>query len=166
MPPQKLIAKEEIALTTKEGSSIGMLKDTIIKMKKTLLILLFSLPLTVFSQTKKDTTEICIPYKVAKQMALDLNSLDSLKSDSKLTNKELRETRKKVIYQDSIIQTMELKEENYKLQIQKEEEKYKIVDEQNNGLRDDIRKIKRKNTFIEIIGGSIIGALSYILIFK
>jgi hypothetical protein len=135
-------------------------------MKKTLLILLFSLPLTVFSQTKKDTTEICIPYKVAKQMALDLNSLDSLKSDSKLTNKELRETRKKVIYQDSIIQTMELKEENYKLQIQKEEEKYKIVDEQNNGLRDDIRKIKRKNTFIEIIGGSIIGALSYILIFK
>ena len=135
-------------------------------MKNTLLILLFLLPLTVFSQTKKDTTEICIPYKVAKQMALDLNSLDSLKSDSKLTNKELRETRKKVIYQDSIIQTMELKEENYKLQIQKEEEKYKIVDEQNNGLRDDIRKIKRKNTFIEIIGGSIIGALSYILIFK
>ena len=135
-------------------------------MKNTLLILLFLLPLTVFSQTKKDTTEICIPYKVAKQMALDLNSLDSLKADSKLTNKELKETRKKVIYQDSIIQTMELKEENYKLQIQKEEEKYKIVDEQNNGLRDDIRKIKRKNTFIEIIGGSIIGALSYILIFK
>ena len=60
----------------------------------------------MFSQTKKDTTEICIPYKVAKQMALDLNSLDSLKSDSKLTNKELRETRKKVTYQDSIIQTM------------------------------------------------------------
>jgi hypothetical protein len=135
-------------------------------MKNTLLILLFLLPLTVFSQTKKDTTEICIPYKVAKQMALDLNSLDSLKSDSKLTNKELTETRKKVIYQDSIIQTMELKEENYKLQIQKEEEKYKIVDEQNSGLRDDIRKIKRKNTFIEIISGSIIGALSYILIFK
>jgi hypothetical protein len=135
-------------------------------MKNTLLILLFLLPLTVFSQTKKDTTEICIPYRVAKQMALDLNSLDSLKADSKLTNKELKETRKKVIYQDSIIQTMELKEENYKLQIQKEEEKYKIVDEQNNGLRDDIRKIKRKNTFIEIISGSIIGALSYILIFK
>lgn len=135
-------------------------------MKNILLIILFLLPLTVFSQTKKDTTEICIPYKVAKQMALDLNSLDSLKADSKLTNKELKETRKKVIYQDSIIQTMELKEENYKLQIQKEEEKYKIVDEQNNGLRDDIRKIKRKNTFIEIIGGSIVGALSYILIFK
>jgi hypothetical protein len=135
-------------------------------MKNILLIILFLLPLTVFSQTKKDTTEICIPYKVAKQMALDLNSLDSLKADSKLTNKELKETRKKVIYQDSIIQTMELKEENYKLQIQKEEEKYKIVDDQNNGLRDDIRKIKRKNTFIEIIGGSIVGALSYILIFK
>jgi maltodextrin utilization protein YvdJ len=135
-------------------------------MKNILLIILFLLPLTVFSQTKKDTTEICIPYKVAKQMALDLNSLDSLKADSKLTNKELKETRKKVVYQDSIIQTMELKEENYKLQIQKEEEKYKIVDEQNNGLRDDIRKIKRKNTFIEIIGGSIVGALSYILIFK
>jgi len=135
-------------------------------MKNIILTLLLVLPLFVFGQVKKDTTVICLPYTVAKQMALDLNSLDSLRAQSTLTNKELKETQKKVSYQDSIIGTMKLKEENYKLQIEKEEEKYKIVDEQNGELRKDIRKTKRKNTFIEIIGGSIIGALSYILIFK
>ena len=38
--------------------------------------------------------------------------------------------------------TMKLKEENYKLQIEKEEGKYKIVDEQKGELRKDIRKTK------------------------
>lgn len=135
-------------------------------MKNILLTLILILPLFVFGQTKKDTTVICLPYKVAKQMALDLNTLDSLKVQSSLTNKELTETQNKVIYKDSIIGTMKLKEDNYKLQIEKVEEKYKIVDDQNVELRKDIKKIKTKNTFIEIIGGSIIGALSYILIFK
>jgi hypothetical protein len=61
---------------------------------------------------------------------------------------------------------MELKEDNYELQIQKEQEKFGIVEEQNEGLRKDIKKIKTKNTVIEIVGGAIVGALTYILIFK
>lgn len=123
-------------------------------------------PFLTLGQVKKDTTEICIPYKVAKQMALELNSLDSLKDVSKLTNKELKETQNKVVVQDSIIKTMELKEGNYKLQIEKEQEKFGIVEEQNDGLRKDIKKLKTKNTIIEIVGGAIIGGLTYIFIFK
>jgi hypothetical protein len=62
--------------------------------------------------------------------------------------------------------TFEQKETNYKLQIEKENEKFKIVDDQNKELRQDIKKLKVKNTVFQIVGGSIITILSSILIFK
>jgi hypothetical protein len=136
-------------------------------MKKLLItLLLILLPLITFSQVKKDTTQICLPYIVAKQILLDLNRLDQLTEVLNLTEIELRETQNKVNIQDSIIVTMKLKEDNYKLQIKKEQEKYIIVEGQNEGLRKDIKKLKTKNTIIEIVGGAIIGGLTYILIFK
>jgi len=135
-------------------------------MKKILFILLF-LPILCFSQKKNiDTTILCLPYSVAKQIALDLNSLDSLTADNKLTLKELSETQKKVTVQDSIITTMVLKEKNYDLQIKKETEKFAIVEKQNEGLRDDIRKLKTKNTFIELVGGALLTTLTVFSIFK
>ena len=135
-------------------------------MKKILFILLF-LPILCFSQKKDiDTTILYLPYSVAKQIALDLNRLDSLTADNKLTLKELSETQKKVTVQDSIITTMVLKEKNYDLQIKKETEKFTIVEKQNEGLRDDIRKLKTKNTFIELVGGALLTTLTIFSIFK
>ena len=125
-------------------------------MKNLIITLLVFVPLFSFGQSKKDTTQICFPYSVGKQIALDLNKLDQLTELMKLTEKELKETQNKVQVQNNIIETMELKEDNYKLQIQKEEEKFKIVEEENNGLRKDIKKLKTKNTIIEIVGGAII----------
>ena len=135
-------------------------------MRNFIITLLFLVPFLSFGQIKVDTTIIYIPYSVAKQIALDLNKLDSITAISKLTDKELKETQKKVVVQDSIINTMELKEDNYLLQIKKEGEKYTIVDDQNKDLRTDIKKLKTKNTIIEIVGGAIIGALTYIVLFK
>jgi len=135
-------------------------------MKNLIITLLVFVPLFSFGQIKKDTTQICFPYSVGKQIALDLNKLDQLTELVKLTDKELKETQKKVVVQDSIITTMELKEDNYLLQIKKEGEKYTIVDDQNKDLRTDIKKLKTKNTIIEIVGGAIIGALTYITLFK
>jgi hypothetical protein len=135
-------------------------------MKNFIISLLFLVPLLSFGQTKVDTNIIYIPYSVGKQIALDLNKLDSITAISKLTDIELKETQKKVIVQDSIITTMKLKEDNYKLEIKKESEKYTIVDNQNKDLRTDIKKLKVKNTIIEIVGGAIIGALTYIILFK
>jgi len=135
-------------------------------MKNLIMTLLVFVPLFSFGQIKKDTTQICFPYSVGKQIALDLNKLDQLTELVKLTEKELKETQNKVEVQSNIIETMELKEDNYELQIQKEEEKFKIVEEENNGLRKDIKKLKTKNTIIEIVGGAIIGALTYIAVFK
>lgn len=135
-------------------------------MKKILFILLF-IPILCFSQKKDiDTTILYLPYSVAKQIALDLNRLDSLTADNKLTLKELSETQKKVTVQDSIIITMTLKEKNYDLQIKKETEKFAIVEKQNEGLRDDIRKLKTKNTFIELVGGALLTTLTIFSIFK
>ena len=136
-------------------------------MKKLFFIITLLISFTSFSQkTVKDTNEICMPYTVAKKIALDLNRLDSITKVSKLTDIELIETRKKVDLKDSIITTFEQKETNYKLQIEKENEKFKIVDDQNKDLRKDIKKITVKNTVIEIVGGSIITILSGVLIFK
>jgi hypothetical protein len=135
-------------------------------MKNLLITLLLFVPLLSFGQVKKDTTQICFPYSVGKQITLDLNKLDQLTEVLKLTETELKETQNKVSVQNDIITTMELKEDNYELQIQKEQEKFGIVEEQNEGLRKDIKKIKTKNTVIEIVGGAIVGALTYILIFK
>ena len=111
-------------------------------MKKLILILLMVIPLMVFSQKGYvDTTIICIPYKVAKQMALDLNRLDSLTAVNKLTVIELLETQKKVDVQQDIIVTMEQKEKNYELRIEKEKEKFAIVEEQNKTLSKEVKTL-------------------------
>jgi len=135
-------------------------------MKKILIILLF-LPMMVLSQkVETDTTVICIPYKAAKQMALDLNRLDSLTAVHNLTVTELSQTQNKVNVQDKIITTMEQKEKNYELQIEKEKEKFVIVEGQNEDLRDQVKKLKTKNGFIEIVGGVLFTTLTIFSILK
>jgi len=124
------------------------------------------LPFPLLSQVKKDTSMVCLPYSVAKQVALDLNKLDSIIEINNLTNKELKQTERKVIYKDSIITVMKEKEVNYETIITKEREKFKIVDDQNTNLRDELTKVRRRRTFLEIFGGAVIGTLGGILILK
>ena len=136
-------------------------------MKKILYVLFLLVSLTSFGQIKKvDTTKICLPYSVGKQIMLDLNRLDSLTAIHKLTVKELTETNKKVEVQGSIITTMEIKEKNYELQIEKEKEKFGIVEKQNEDLRKQVKKLKTKNAFIEIIGGALLTTLTVFSILK
>ena len=130
-------------------------------------MLLMVLPVIAFSQKGHvDTTTICIPYKAAKQMALDLNRLDSLTAIHKLTVIELSETQKKVEVQQDIITTMEQKEKNYELRIEKEKEKFVIVEEQNKTLSKEVKKLKTKNTLISIIGGALLTTLTVFSISK
>jgi len=124
------------------------------------------LPIQLLSQVKTDTTMICFPHKIAKQIAQDLNKLDSLVDINKLTNQELELTERKVIYKDSVIAVMKEKEVNYETIITKEREKFDIVDNQNKELREEITKVRRRRTFFEIFGGAVIGTLGGILILK
>jgi hypothetical protein len=132
-------------------------------MKNLLLIVFMAIGITSFSQTikKEDTTEICLPYTVGKQIMLDLNKLDSTTAILKLTEEEVIELNKKIDLQQSVITTMEEKVKTSETIIQKTNEKFQIVDNINKDLTSDNKKLKRKNTIIQIVSAVIIGALTY-----
>ena len=125
-----------------------------------MLFLLVSL--TSFGQIKKvDTTEICLPYSVGKQIMLDLNRLDSTTAILKLTETEVIELNKKIDAQQGIIRNLEDKVKISDTIIQKTNEKFDIVDKINKDLVTDNKKLRRKNVIIEIVSGILIGALTY-----
>lgn len=119
--------------------------------------------ITSFGQTikREDTTEICLPYTVGKQIMLDLNKLDSAMSILKLTEDEVIELNKKIDLQQLVITTMEEKVKTSETIVQKTNEKFQIVDNINKDLTSDNKKLKRKNTIIQIVSAVIIGALTY-----
>jgi hypothetical protein len=118
--------------------------------------------MTSFSQIKKvDTTEICLPYSVGKQIMLDLNRLDSTTAILKLTETEVIELNKKIDAQQGIIGNLEDKVKIGDTIIQKTNEKFEIVDRINKDLTVENKKLKRKNVIIEIVSGVLIGALTY-----
>ena len=131
-------------------------------MKNILYVLFLLVSLTSFGQIKKvDTTEICLPYSVGKQIMLDLNRLDSTTAILKLTETEVIELNKKIDAQQGIIGNLEDKVKMSDTIIQKTNEKFDIVDKINKDLVTDNKKLKRKNVIIEIVSGILIGALTY-----
>ena len=131
-------------------------------MKNILYVLFLLVSLTSFGQIKKvDTTEICLPYSVGKQIMLDLNRLDSTTAILKLTETEVIELNKKIDAQQGIIGNLEDKLKMSDTIIQKTNEKFDIVDKINKNLVTDNKKLRRKNVIIEIVSGILIGALTY-----
>ena len=131
-------------------------------MKNILTVLFLLVSMTSFSQIKKvDTTEICLPYSVGKQIMLDLNRLDSTTAILKLTETEVIELNKKIDAQQGIIGNLEDKVKIGDTIIQKTNEKFEIVDRINEDLTVENKKLKRKNVIIEIVSGVLIGALTY-----
>ena len=58
------------------------------------------------------------------------------------------------------------KDKNIEVIIKDSDEKVKLLEEDNKDLRKEIKRIKTKNTIIEVVSGAIVGALTYILVFK
>lgn len=138
-------------------------------MKKLILITFLLTFNFVFSQNKikkEDTTTICFPVSVGKQILNDLTDLDNLKKQSILDKKEIQELESKIIKEEGIVKFLEEKDRNNNVIIKDTEEKVKLLDNENKELRKDIKKIKFKNTVIEIVSGSLVTALTYILVFK
>jgi vacuolar-type H+-ATPase subunit I/STV1 len=118
-----------------------------------------------FSQTNgcDDTTLICVPNNVAKEIIIDLNRKDKYKEQIISYEKEIIELNSKVEKLEKVNETWE---ENYTIStklVKNVEEKVKLLDEDNKNLRGDISKLKTKNTIIEIVAGAIIGGLTYII---
>ena len=114
----------------------------------------------------KDTSQVCIPYDVAKKMLIELNDYDKLKELTKLDKQEIIELNNKVLFLEKINQSWEQKDSLSNQILIKTEEKLEIYKEENKNLAKENKRLKTKNTLYNIISGLIIAPLTYIAIFK
>jgi hypothetical protein len=120
--------------------------------------------LTAFSQSATDTSKITIPYPFAKQIALDLNSWDSLKHSYEVTMNILNMTEKKSVCKDSMISGFENKVSIYKQQIVLFENKEQYYIKYNDALKTDLIKQKAKTKLAAGIGAVVTIATSFIIL--
>jgi len=142
-------------------------------MRNFLLILMFMISFVGFSQTnnknqpyKIDTTKICFPVEVGRQILIDLNECDKNKELLKLSELQIGELENKVIQKDNVIHLLEQKDSLNSVIVVKTEEKFKIVTDENIKLRKEIKTIKTKRTIIESVLGLFSGVLIYIIATK
>jgi hypothetical protein len=126
---------------------------------KYILTLLLCLPLFVKSQ---DT--IKIPTPIAKQIARDLVSCDSIKALHTLTIEELILTQDKLILKDNIISNYVDKGVMYEERIQNEQSKFKVQGMWVEDLRKENKKLKVKVLYTKITLSAGIGFLAYLLL--
>jgi hypothetical protein len=142
-------------------------------MKKLIaLAILLNLSLTAFSQTdtsnKKPTQEPvkCLPVSTFKEIAKDLLKGDSAKAELKLANEQIVMLEQKVALKDSVIVTMQQKEENYKTIIGAHEEKFSTLENYTKSVELKLKKEKVKNKFKSFIGGGLVAVLTVLLVIK
>jgi len=137
---------------------------------KNIFLLMFTLFVVnvSFAQQKPKTepTEMSIPYDVAQKMLLDLNDYDRLKELSKLDKEEIKQLNNKILFLEKTINTWEQKDTLNKEIISNVEQKFKIVNDQNEELRKEVKKLKVKNTITQIISGALITTLTVFSIIK
>lgn len=129
-------------------------------MKKLLLILLLS-PLFTLAQ---DT--IKLPASVAKTVAKELTSYDSLKAVHGLTVQQLLLTEQKITLKDNIIDEHVKKGIMYESIVRNNGLQLDIMDRWAQDLKKDNKKLKVKLRFIQIAGTTVGGFLTYLYITK
>jgi hypothetical protein len=103
---------------------------------------------------------------VAKQIVIDLLRGDSAFAQLKISNQHIIELENMVSLKDSVIDKMKLKEENYNLIISDERKKTEIYQKELKITQKELKRIKAKRTFTNIISGVLIGTLTYLYITK
>lgn len=122
---------------------------------------------SVFSQNVTTTTEyINIPVPTVKKITIDLLKGDSAFAQLELSNRMISELQSKNVLQDNIISNYEKKEQNYLSIVTELEKKVSIYQTELKTTQKELRKIKAKRTFTNIISGVIIGGLTYLYITK
>lgn len=122
---------------------------------------------SVFSQNVTTTTEyISIPVPTVKKITIDLLKGDSAFAQLELSNRMISELKSKNVLQDNIISNYEKKEQNYLSIVTELEKKVSIYQTELKTTQKELRKIKAKRTFTNIISGVIIGGLTYLYITK
>lgn len=133
-------------------------------------LILLSQSWTAFSQTdtnnKTNTPEPvkCLPVSTFKSIAKDLLRGDSAIAELKLSNEQIIKLEEKVALKDSVIVTMQKKEENYETIIKAQDDKYQVLESHTKKLEVQLKKEKVKNKFKNIFGGGLIAVLSVFLL--
>lgn len=133
------------------------------------MVVLLTMSLPSFSQTvtqSKDSQVVILPVKVAREVVKDLMRGDSAIAQLSLANIQISQLELKVVYQDSVIQKLKSKEDNYITLIDSEKRKNEILNDEIKTTQKELRKVKTKKTFSQIISGAIILTLSYLYITK
>lgn len=137
-------------------------------MKKNILFLIILfVNILIFSQKNNtDTSEMCIPYSVAKKILVDLNNYDKLQEISKTYKEEIFELNKKteVLTKENNVWQ---KEDKLNREIISEKNKtIQIYRDENKDLRQENERLKTRNVLYNIISAVIIAPLTYISVFK
>jgi len=141
-------------------------------MKSLLILLLTLLTLNSYSQ---DTSSVCLPYPVARQISLDLISGDSARDMLDLAYEELSIQDRIISLKDSVIDTQKKKELNLTEQVRNERMAKDAYITMYDGLEkeyDRVNKQYKKQKFVNRIykvgfwGGLVIGIAGYIILTK
>jgi hypothetical protein len=153
---------------TRKKLIVCLKKDITFNMKKNILLIIFTFLCLGFLSQKNnsDTSQMCIPYPVAKQILLDLNNYDKLQEVVKTYKEEIYELNKKTQVLQKENDSWE-KEDSLNREIISEKNKaIEIIKEENKGLREENKRIKTKNTLYNIISAVIIAPLTYLALLK
>ena len=91
---------------------------------------------------------------------------DSAKAQLKLVGDQLLETEKKVELKDSVISLLRVKESNYNVIIEAQNQKYSTLEGHTKKGEWDLKKQKVKNKFTSVLSGVAVVALTFFLIIK
>ena len=91
---------------------------------------------------------------------------DSAKAQLRLVGDQLLETEKKVELKDSVISLLRVKEFNYNVIIDAQNQKYSTLETHTKKVEWDLKKEKVKNKFTSVLSGVAVAALTFFLIIK
>ena len=116
-----------------------------------------------FSQV--DTTKVCIPTKIARQVAQDLIRYDGCKLELKLTQEKVTKLEEREVQKDTIIKLLNDKDENNKYIIHQNELQIGQYEHMTDDLNKELKR-SRTNTFLYKVGTFIGIATSLFLFVK
>lgn len=123
--------------------------------------------LSVFSQNATTTVEyINIPIPTAKKIAVDLLRGDSAISQLQFANLTIGKQGEKLQVQKEIIDRLEQKDQNNGVIITELNKKVTIFEKELLITQKELRKVKAKKTFTNLIMGGLVGVMSYLYITK
>lgn len=119
------------------------------------------LSLSSFSQA--DTTKVCIPTKIARQVAQDLIRYDGCKLELKLTQEKVTKLEEREVQKDTIIKLLNDKDENNKYIIHQNELQIGQYEHMTDDLQTELKKSRTKTFLYKV--GTFIGIATSLFLF-